>query len=66
MIGAHIKYFHTKIERTFQVLYNPNSDRIIIMPLEQELIRGETFDIPFDEMVEIMDNIKKRWKEDLK
>ena len=63
MIGAHLKDFHTKIERSFTVLYNPNSDNIIIMSKEHELIQGETFNIPFNEMVKIMDDIRKTWKE---
>ena len=62
MIGSPIKYFTKKVERTFRVLYNEYSDRIIIMPSEHELIQGETFDIPFDEMIEIIDEIKKTWK----
>ncbi len=63
MIGSPIKDFYRKVQRHFTVLYNPNSDNIIIMPDPNDIIQGETFDIKYDEMVEIINNIKKTWKE---
>lgn len=62
MIGSPIKHFYYKMERHFEVLYNPNSDNIIIMPHNHELIQGETFDIKYNEMIDIIKYIDKNWK----